>query len=100
MLSAITEGSLASSPRIRSAGGDDEHPCEGNNSITARGSARARGGIATTAHMPSAPDHPEIRLWAIIAVIPDSDNLPRSAAANALWRLTETGLRRGEGGPS
>src|SRR5438128_12686559 len=74
MLSAITLGSLASSPMILSAGGHDEQPCEVNNSTTARGSAWAGRIIATMANTPSAlapsaPDHREIELLAIIAVI-------------------------------
>ena len=69
MLSAIREGSLASSPIILSAGGQDEHPCEVNSSTTARGSAWAGRMMATIAQTPSAPDHREIELWAIIAVI-------------------------------
>src|ERR1700688_3638703 len=69
MLRAITDGSLASSPRILSAGGHDEHPCEVNSPITARGSAWAGRMMATIAHKASAPDHREIKLWAIIAVI-------------------------------
>src|SRR5580704_10092027 len=70
MLSAMTEGSLASSPMILSAGGHDEHPCEVNNSTTARGSAAWAGRMmATIAQTPSAPDHRENRLYAISAVI-------------------------------
>jgi hypothetical protein len=69
MLSAITEGSLASSPIILSAGGHDEHPCEVNSSTTARGSAWAGRMMATIAQTPIAPDHRDIELWAIIAVI-------------------------------
>src|SRR3954451_24365470 len=69
MLSAITLGSLASSPMIWSAGGQDEQPCEVKSSTTARGSAWAGRIIATMAQTPSALDHREIELWAIIAVI-------------------------------
>jgi len=43
-------------------GGQDEHPCEVNNSTTARGSAWAGRMTATIAQTPSAPDHREIQL--------------------------------------
>src|ERR1700761_4714441 len=70
MLNAITDGSLASSPMILSAGGHDEHPCDVNSSTTARGSAACTGrAIAATAQTPSAPDKSEIRLKAIIEVM-------------------------------
>ena len=62
MLSAITVGSLASSPMILSAGGHDEHPCDVNSSTTARGSAWAGAMIATMVQTPSAPDHREKEL--------------------------------------
>src|ERR1700730_10349864 len=74
MLSAMTDGSLANSPMILSAGGHEEHPCEVNSSTTARGSAWAGRTMATIAQTPSAPDHREIRLKAIIAVILDPGN--------------------------
>src|ERR1700722_1671016 len=71
MLSAITEGSLASSPTTLSAGGQDEQPCDVKSSITARGSAATAGRMtATIAQTPSALDHREIELQAIITVIP------------------------------
>ena len=60
MLIAITDGSLASSPMILSAGGHDEQPCEVNSSTTARGSAWAGRMMATIAQTPSAPDQREI----------------------------------------
>src|SRR5579872_1755213 len=75
MLSAITLGSLASSPMILSAGGQDEQPCEVKSSTTARGSAASAGRmIATIAQTPKAPDQRapdqrEIELQAIIAII-------------------------------
>jgi hypothetical protein len=43
MVTAISDGSPASSPSSRSAGGQDEQPCEVNSSITARASAKADG---------------------------------------------------------
>src|ERR1700761_2166332 len=56
----MMEGSLASSPMILSAGGQDEQPCDVNNSTTARGSAAWAGRmIATIAQMPSARDQRE-----------------------------------------
>src|SRR6266403_78172 len=76
MLNAMTEGSLASSPRILSAGGHDEHPCDVNSSTTARGSAWAGRTMATIAQTPSAPDHREIQLYAIITVILETENHP------------------------
>src|SRR5262245_41157933 len=74
MLSAMIEGSLARSPMILSAGGQDEQPCEVNKSTTARGSACAGRMMATMAQMLSAPDHNapdqrETRLEAIVAVM-------------------------------
>src|ERR1700727_697317 len=66
MLSAITDGSFASSPMILSAGGHDEHPCDVNSSTTARGSAWAGRTIATIAQPPRGPDHREIKLWVMI----------------------------------
>src|ERR1700722_1659062 len=73
MLSAITEGSFANSPITLSAGGQDEQPCDVNNSITARGSAATAGRTtATIAQTPRALDHREIELKAIITVIPRS----------------------------
>src|ERR1700723_2414637 len=83
MLSAITEGSLASSPIILSAGGQEEQPCEVKSSTTARGSAAAAGRtMATIAQTPKAPDHREIELQAIITVIqrPGKSWLPILAA--------------------
>src|SRR5579863_115267 len=72
MLSAITLGSLASSPTTLSAGGQDEQPCDVKSSITARGSAATAGRtMATIAQTPRALDHREIELQAIITVIPD-----------------------------
>src|SRR5882757_5207278 len=62
----MTFGSLASSPKTLSAAGHDEHPCEVNNSTTARGSAWAGRTTATTAQTPSAPDHREREPWVII----------------------------------
>src|SRR5580704_5292773 len=76
MLSAITDGSLASSPMILSAGGHDEHPCDVNSSTTARGSAWAGRPIAATAQIPSAPEKREIRLKAIIVVITGNRKTP------------------------
>src|SRR5580704_6023772 len=71
MLSAITEGSFANSPTTLSAGGQDEQPCDVKSSITARGSAATAGRMtATIAQTPSALDHREIELQAIITVIP------------------------------
>src|SRR6266700_360066 len=71
----MTDGSLASSPMILSAGGQDEQPCEVKSSTTARGSAASAGRMtAMIAHTPSAPDHREKRLWAIIAVIPNPES--------------------------
>src|SRR3979411_2893471 len=87
MLNAMIAGSLASSPMILSAGGHDEHPCEVNNSTTARGSAWAGRMIATIAQTPSAPDHRETRLWAIIAVILETRKPPESPSFNVLRRL-------------
>src|ERR1700741_1274478 len=69
MLSAMTSGSLASSPMILSAGGHDEHPCEVKSSTTARGSAWAGRMTAMIATSPRALDQREKELWAIIAVI-------------------------------
>src|SRR3979490_2277181 len=86
MLSAITFRSLASSPRTLSAAGHDEHPCDVNNSTTARGSAWAGRTIATMAQTPSAPDHREIKLWVIVWVIivatlePGYDTTPGSGS--------------------
>src|ERR1700691_5279058 len=71
MLSAITLGSLASSPTTLSAGGQDEQPCDVKSSITARGSAATAGRTtATIAQTPRALDHREIELQTIITVIP------------------------------
>src|ERR1700684_4482632 len=83
MLSAMTEGSLASSPIILSAGGQDEQPCEVKSSTTARGSAAAGRTMATTAQTPKAPDHREIELQAVITVIlgPGKSWLPILAAS-------------------
>src|SRR6516225_7049778 len=69
MLSAMIDGSFASSPRILSAGGHDEQPCEVKSSTTARGSAWAGRMMAMIAKSPRAPDQREKELWAIIAVI-------------------------------
>jgi hypothetical protein len=73
MLSAMTDGSLASSPMILSAGGQDEQPCDVKSSTTARGSAAVAGRmtatIAQTPKVPKAPDHRDIELQAIITVI-------------------------------
>src|ERR1700744_2507671 len=70
MLSAMIEGSFASSPISLSAGGHDEQPCEVNNSTTARGSPAWAGRItATIAQRPSAPDHRDIELLLIVLVI-------------------------------
>src|ERR1700731_2623287 len=105
MLSAITDGSLASSPRILSAGGHDEHPCEVNSSITARGSAWAGRTMAIIAQTPNAPDHREIELrvielWAIIAVIPVTEIHPHRRAS-ILWSSLSAhpAFERKEGGP-
>src|SRR5436305_1780822 len=81
MLSAITLGSLASSPMTLSAGGQDEQPCEVKSSTTARGSAiagRTTATIAQTPNTPETPDHREIELQAIIAVMlkPELTNAP------------------------
>src|SRR5947208_216485 len=78
MLSAMTLGSFASSPMILSAGGQDEQPWEVNSSTTARGSAWAGRMTATIAQTPSAPDHREIELWAIIVVILGTANVASS----------------------
>src|ERR1700744_961375 len=73
MLSAMIEGSFASSPISLSAGGHDEQPCEVNNSTTARGSGAWAGRItATIAQRPSAPDHRDIELLLIVLVILES----------------------------
>src|SRR5579859_5405918 len=72
MLIAMMEGSFASSPMILSAGGQDEQPCEVKSSTTARGSAiagRMTATIAQTPKTPETPDHFEIELQAIIAVM-------------------------------
>src|SRR3954465_12969270 len=57
MLNAITDGSLARSPMILSAGGQDEQPCEVNSSTTALGWASALPLAAMAAHTLSAPVH-------------------------------------------
>jgi hypothetical protein len=67
---------LAKSPIILSAGGHDEHPCDVNNSTTARGSAWAGRMMAMITQTPTAPDHREIQLWAIIAVILETEGHP------------------------
>src|ERR1700748_354959 len=69
MLSAMTEGSLASSPITLSAGGQDEQPCEVKSSTTARGSAAAGRTMATIAQTPSALANREIKLQAIITAM-------------------------------
>jgi hypothetical protein len=51
---------------ILSAGGQDEHPCEVNNSTTARGSADAEVTNVTMAQALIAPDHRDMPLLAII----------------------------------
>src|ERR1700742_873955 len=68
MLSVMIEGSsLASSPISLSAGGQDEQPCEVNNSTTARGSVALAGRMtATTAQRPNAPDHRDMELLFIV----------------------------------
>src|SRR3984885_14533762 len=104
MLSAITEGSFANSPTTLSAGGQDEQPCDVNNSITARGSAATAGRTtATIAQTPIALDHREIELQAIITVIPDRGFV---VAATRRYHLTDhkaislrTGRTRNLGGP-
>jgi hypothetical protein len=58
----MTDGSLASSPMILSAGGHDEQPCDVKSSTTARGSAWAGRMTATIAQTLSAPDQREIKL--------------------------------------
>src|ERR1700733_15510561 len=111
MLSAITEGSFANSPTTLSAGGEDEKPWAVNNSITAPGCAAhtARGSAATAgrttatiAQTPSALDHREIELQAIITVIPDRGFV---VAATRRYHLTDhkaislrTGRTRNLGG--
>src|ERR1700761_3779584 len=77
MLIAITLGSLARSPMIFSAGGQEEHPCDVNSSTTARGSAWAGRMIATIAQTPSAPDHRETQL--LIVVVAMGGNREESA---------------------
>src|SRR3954451_9662709 len=91
MLSAMTDGSFASSPNTLSAGGQDEQPCEVNSSTTARGSAWAGRMIATMAQTPSAPDHREIKFWVITVATPEPgyDTMP----------LAGTHLVPHEGGP-
>src|ERR1700722_5329851 len=86
MLNATIDGSLASSPMILSAGGHDEQPCDVKSSTTARGSGRAGRTTATIAQTPSGPDHREMQLRAIIAVILGTGKLPR-AATSASRRL-------------
>src|ERR1035437_6037274 len=93
MLSAMTDGSLASSPSSLSAGGHDEHPIYVNSSTTARGSAWAGRMIATIAQTPSAPDHREIQLWAAIAVMLKPRNT-RIVAVNSLRHLTAAAFQR------
>src|SRR6476620_10726265 len=88
MLSAMTLGSLASSPMILSAGGQDEQPCEVNSSTPARGSAAAGRMTAMIAQTPSAPDKiapdqreiglREIRLEAVIVVMSNAVHLMMS----------------------
>src|SRR5690606_37713106 len=56
MLSATIDGSFERSPRISSAAGHEEQPCDVNSSTTARGSAKAARLSATSAQTPSAPD--------------------------------------------
>src|SRR6185437_4636557 len=98
MLSATIDGSLASSPMILSAAGHDEQPCDVKSSTTARGSARAGRTIATMTQTPSAPDHREIQLLAIIAVILETGRLPRRALiASAPAARGRAGLRMREG---
>ena len=90
----MTFGSLASSPKTLSAAGQDEQPCEVNNSTTARGSAWAGRAIATTAQTPSAPDNREMELWVIITATLNRD-APRAVAVEL-----SLAFERGEGGPS
>src|SRR5580704_5645252 len=97
MLKAMMDGSLASSPMILSAGGQDEQPCEVNSSITARGSAEAGRTTATRAQTPSAPDHREINFGVIIIATlepgydtPGYDKMP----------LSRKHLQTCKGGPS
>jgi len=54
---------------ILSAGGQDEHPCEVNNSTTARGSAWAGRRAAMMANTPSALDQRNIRGRVILALM-------------------------------
>src|ERR1700761_9159742 len=71
MLKVMIEGSsFDSSPISLSAGGQDEQPCEVNNSTTARGSVALAGRMtATTAQRPRAPDHRDMELLLIVQVI-------------------------------
>src|ERR1700752_4097705 len=93
MLSAMTLGSLASSPTILSAGGQDEQPCEVNNSTTPRGSARAGTDITST---PKAAAHarcgtylenaetPRVRLaivWKLLTYSPQRNGRCRHKAS-------------------
>src|SRR5689334_10829656 len=97
MLSAMIEGSLERSPMILSAGGQDEQPCEVNNSTTARGSACAGRMMATVAQVLSAsdlsaPDQRETRLEAIIAVMP---KVTHRHSLRRSYRLVVTVVLRG-----
>src|SRR5215813_6590322 len=89
MLIAMMDGSLASSPMILSAGGQDEQPCEVKSSTTARGSAWAGRMTAMIAQIPRAPDHREIRLQAIVVVITLPSVLLRAPTAPKCKEATQ-----------